>query len=152
MMMAFSAPKCTEANTHRSIPTILFPPPNSPQTSYCLHLAKELLLTVSQSLVQEERHYVKESLHQNGCPERFLSSQHSPPRKDREKDDPRFCVTIPYVQGVLEVLTRILSDIDVQVHMKPHRTLRRILSHPTDCILDGGKCIRSIVVTVMLLM
>ena len=68
------------------------------------------------------------------------SPQCSPSRKDRgEKDDPRSCVTIPYIQGVSEVVTRILLDINVQVHMKPFRTLRRILSHLKDCIPDGDK-------------
>ena len=56
-----------------------------------------------------------------------------------EKDDLRSCVTIPYIQGVLEVVTRILSDINVQVHMKPFRTLRRILSHPKDHTPDDDK-------------
>ena len=60
-------------------------------------------------------------------------------RKDKEKDDPRFRVTILYIQGVSEAVTRILSNIDVQVHMKPFRTPRRILSHPKDCIPDGDK-------------
>ena len=32
-------------------------------------------------------------------------------RKDREEKDPR---SIPYTQGVLEAVTRILSDINVQ--------------------------------------
>ena len=36
-------------------------------------------------------------------------------------------------------MTRILSDINVQVHMKPFRTLRRILSHPKDHIPDDDK-------------
>ena len=86
------------------------------------------------SLVQEERSYVKEILQQNGYPERFLSPQCSPSRK--EKDDPRFRVTIPYIEGVLEAVTRILSDINVQVHMKP---FRKILSHPKDHIPDDDK-------------
>ena len=92
------------------------------------------------SLVQEERSYVKEILHQNGYPECFLLSQRSPSRKDEEeKDDPRSCITILQIQGVLEAVTRILLNIDVQVHMKPFRTLRRILSHLKDCIPDGDK-------------
>ena len=36
-------------------------------------------------------------------------------------------------------MTRILSDINPQVHMKPFKTLRRILSHPKDCIPDDDK-------------
>ena len=85
---------------------------------------------------------MKETLHQNGYPECFLSPQCSPSRKDREeKDDPRSRVTIPYIQGVSEAVTRILSDINVQVHMKPFRTLRRILSHPKDRISDDKSSI-----------
>ena len=65
--------------------------------------------------------------------------QCSPSRKDREeKDDPRSLV-IPYIQGVSEAVTRILLDINVQVHTKPFRTLRRILSHPKDRIPDDDK-------------
>ena len=84
--------------------------------------------------------HLEQNWKQNGYPECFLSSQCSPSRKDREeKDDPRSHVTIPYIQGVSEAVTRILSDINVQVHMKPFRTLRRILSHPKDCIPDDDK-------------
>ena len=72
-----------------------------------------------------------------GYPEHFLLSQCSPSKK--EKDDPRSRVTIPYIQGISEAVTRILSDIDAQVHMKPFRTLRRILSHPKDRIPDNDK-------------
>ena len=76
---------------------------------------------------------MKEILQQNGYPEHFLSPQCSPPRKDREeKEDPRSRVTISYIQGVLEAVTTIL-------HMKPFRTLRRILSHPKDRIPDDDK-------------
>ena len=91
------------------------------------------------SLVRGERSYVKQTLHQNGYPECFLLSQCSPSRKDEDKDDPRSRVTIPYIQGVSEAMTRILSNIDVQFHMKPFRTLRKILSHPKDHISDGDK-------------
>ena len=59
---------------------------------------------------------MKETLHQNDYPEYFLLSQHSPSRKDEEeKNDPRSRITIPYIQGVSEAVTRILSNIDVQV-------------------------------------
>ena len=90
------------------------------------------------SLVQKEKAYVKEILRCNGYPERFLFSlECHRSRKDTEdKDDP---ITIPYIQGILEAVTRILSDINVQVHMKPFRTLRKILSHPKDHIPDDDK-------------
>ena len=37
------------------------------------------------------------------------------------------------------MVTRILLDINVQVHMKPFRTLRKILSHSKDRITDDDK-------------
>ena len=83
---------------------------------------------------------MKETLHQNGYPECFLSPPCSPSRKGREeKDGPRSSVSIPYIQGVSEAVTTILSDINVQVHMKPFRTLRRILCHLKDRISDDDK-------------
>ena len=42
-------------------------------------------------------------------------------------------------KGFSEAVARILSDINVQVHMKPFRTLRKILSHPKDRIPDDNK-------------
>ena len=77
---------------------------------------------------------MKETLHQNDYPKRFLVPQHSPSRKDEEKDD--FRSTSPF--RTFKV-TRILSNIDVQVHMKPFRTLTRILFHLKDQIPDGDK-------------
>ena len=57
----------------------------------------------------------------------------------KDRDDPRSHVTIQYIQGVLEAVARILSDINVQVHMKPFKTLRRILFHLKDHISDDDK-------------
>ena len=99
---------------------------------------------------------MKETLRCNGYPECFLFLLNATDLgRTRDKDDPRSHVTIPYIQGVSEAVARILSDINVQVHMKPFRTLRKILSHPKDRIPDDYKsnvvymCIRSIVVTAM---
>ena len=71
------------------------------------------------SLVREERSYVKEILQQNGYPERFLSPQCSPSRKDREeKDDPRSHVTIPYIQAQYQKLkfTRATDIVYTTLH------------------------------------
>ena len=84
-----------------------------------LHLAYKNSLTVPlTALVQKEMIYVNETLRQNGYPERFLIPQCSPSRKDKDVD-PGACVTIPYIQYVLEAVTRILSAIDALVHVKP---------------------------------
>ena len=95
----------------------------------------------SNSLVRKEKAYVKETLRCNGYPERFLFPLecHRSRKDTGDKDDPRSHVTIPYIQGVSEAVARILSDINVQVHVKPFRTLRKILSHPKDRIPDDDK-------------
>ena len=84
---------------------------------------------------------MKGTLHCNGYPERFLFPLecHRSGKDTGDKDDPRSHVTILYIQGVSEAVARILSDINVQVHMKPFRTLRKILSHPKDRIPDDDK-------------
>ena len=100
------------------------------------------------SLVQGERSYVKETFHQNGYPEHFLLSQRSPSRKDEEeKDDHRSRVTVPYIQGVSEAMTRILSNIDVQVQESSPIQRTTFLM-----VISPILCIRSIVVIVMLAM
>ena len=95
----------------------------------------------SNSLVRKEKAYVKETLRCNGYPEHFLFllECHRSRKDTEDKDDPRSCITIQYVQGVSEAVTRILSDINVQVHMKPFRTLSKILSHPKDRIPNDDK-------------
>ena len=97
---------------------------------------------------------MKETLHQNGCPEHFISPQCSPSRKDREEDDRRSLVTIPYIQGVSEAVTRIQSSINVQVHMKPFPSGYIEEFSPTQrtaflMMTSLALCTRSIVVTVM---
>ena len=74
---------------------------DSPHTAVVSTLLKRAASYCSMnSLVREERSYVKETLHQNRYPERFFSPQCSPSRNDREeKDDPRSHVTIPCIKG-----------------------------------------------------
>ena len=46
---------------------------------------------------------------------------------------------ILYIQGISEAVARILSHLDVKVHMKPKYTLMSILSRPNNEILDADK-------------
>ena len=140
---SLSLPWCTESpptqiNTSNSLHTT--PWPINKQSVVSTLLKRAASHCSSNSLVRKEKAYVKETLRCNGYPEHFLFPlECHRPRKD--KDDPRPHVTIPYIQGVSEAVTRILSNINVQVHMKPFRTLRKILSHPKDRIPDDDKSI-----------
>ena len=54
-------------------------------------------------------------------------------RKDkRDNTDRPIQVTMPYVQGVSEVLQRVLKRFGVSAALKPHLTLKRLLVHPKD--------------------
>ena len=90
------------------------------------------------SLVREERSYVKETLHQNGYTQSISSliSAHHLGRTERRRMIVDPMSPFHTFQGVSEAVTRILSNINAQVHMKPFRTLRRILFHPKDRIPD----------------
>ena len=78
---------------------------------------------------------MKETLQQNGYPEHFLSPQCSQ-RTERRRMIPD---PVSPFHTFKVVVTRILSDINVQVHMKPFRILGRILTHPKDRIPDDDK-------------
>ncbi len=41
-------------------------------------------------------------------------------------------VTLPYVQGVMESLARILRTADIMVHMRPHKKIHALLVAPKD--------------------
>ena len=102
----------------------------------------------SNSLVQKEKAYVQETVSCNGYPECFLFPlECHQSRKDTEdKVDPRFHVTIQYIQGVSEAVTRILN---VQVHSGHSGR-----SFPIQHIASSSPMlyIRSIVMTVMPIM
>ena len=94
----------------------------------------------TEQLKQEEKLYVRKMLGWNGYPERFFFPKCSPStREHTEKKAPKAHRMIPYVQGISEAVARILSDLDVMVHMKPWCTQRNILSHPNDKVSDADK-------------
>ncbi len=53
-------------------------------------------------------------------------------RKEKEKRPVLGHVTVPYVQGVSEPLTRVLREHDLVVHSRPHTKLRNLLVAPKD--------------------
>ena len=112
---------CLHHSALGSIPLVLFPPP------VALTQQSGFPLMVPKVWYKEKCHtWVKEALHQNGYPERFILPQCSPSRKTG--DDFRSHVIIPYIQCLSETVTRVLPEIDVQFHLTPFRTLRSILS------------------------
>jgi len=60
-----------------------------------------------------------------------LSKRHKKTRKQRDSSQ-RTMVVIPYVENVSEAVGRIIRDYNVPVAIKPYKTLKSVLVHPTD--------------------
>ena len=52
--------------------------------------------------------------------------------KDREDSKIKTSVTIPYIKGLSEALSRMFHRHGVAISMKPHLTIKRMLVHPKD--------------------
>ena len=57
----------------------------------------------------------------------------------RKKRHLRGTVTIPYVKGLSEAFSRILKTYRICTAVRPHTTLRSMLVHPKDKIIDEEK-------------
>ena len=53
---------------------------------------------------------------------------------NREREDPKATVVLPYIRHVSECIRRILSPLDIRTCFKPHVTLRHLLVHLNDPI------------------
>jgi len=60
-----------------------------------------------------------------------LSKRDKKTRKQRDSSQ-RTMVVIPYVENVSEAVARIIRNYNVPVAIKPHKTLKSVLVHPTD--------------------
>ena len=85
---------------------------------------------------EDERKYVTDALRANGYPMNIIemnAQSRQRPRStddDREREDPKGTVVLPYIRHVSECIRRILSPLDISTCFKPHVTLRNLLVHP----------------------
>ncbi len=50
-----------------------------------------------------------------------------PHPNQRDHNRPKVHVTIPYVQGITEPISRLIRKVGVTAHTKPHTTIRKLL-------------------------
>ena len=85
----------------------------------------------------KEMSHVTSALKMNGYPLSFIQSSQSsrmvPPSSTPEY---RACAVIPYIHGVSECISRILTPLRIRVCYKPFQTFRQLLSRPKDRIPD----------------
>ena len=87
-----------------------------------------------------ERKHVTDALRANGYPMNIIemnTQSRQRPRStddDREREDPKATVLLPYIRHVSECIRRILTPLDIRTCFKPHVTLRHLLVHPKDPI------------------
>ena len=66
--------------------------------------------------------------------------QYLPSRKESfTKKDPQDCASVPYIQSISKAVARTLSDLNVEVHMKPMPTVKSILSQLKDRVPEADK-------------
>lgn len=85
---------------------------------------------------QEEHKHIMTSLKQNGYPANFIKkhSNIQNRKKDSQKEDqqPKGFAVLPYVKGTTERISRVLTQNKIKTCVKPHKTLKQILSRPKD--------------------
>ncbi len=63
-----------------------------------------------------------------------------PHLNQRDHTRPKGHVTIPYVQGITEPISRLIGKAGVTAHTKPHATIRKLLAVPKDRDKPEDKC------------
>jgi len=85
----------------------------------------------------QERTHIGKALSSNGYPKQFIrkhSRSNEKRNQSQQKEDPVGFVVLPYVHGVTERIQRVLGQYNIKSCVKPHQTLRQILSKPKDVV------------------
>ncbi|KAK3735298.1 hypothetical protein QZH41_000232 [Actinostola sp. cb2023] len=103
-----------------------------------LSYRKENLLT-DNNIKNEENIHICKSLSENGYPRQFIKKFSTLPKRNREStvdDEFKGFAILPYVKGTTEKISRVLSRHKIRTCVKPHKTLREILSRPKDPVIS----------------
>ena len=104
-------------------------------------LSRAKALSSAATECTKERLHVTGALKENSYPASFIWRAAPPltpaPTQgiddtDTEQAEKQTTVTLPYVQGLLEPIKRILEQLNVTVRMRPDTTLRKLLVRPKD--------------------
>ena len=84
----------------------------------------------------QEFHHVSDIIKSNGFPSHKRSFSFKPNSISSQQSTQQFegFASIPYVQGISELIKRILAKVGIGVGMKPHFTLSSIFQKPKDPI------------------
>ena len=95
---------------------------------------------------QRERNRVNDTLVENNYPPMFIKQCERARARSRQKREqniasehtsqPSRCITIPYVQGVLEKIGGVLTREGIKVAYKPIRTINQVFPRPKDRLAD----------------
>ena len=101
---------------------------------------------------KEEIEHIKTALSKCGYPDwcvekvrRHMECEGSKPAKNKNKQTERKSgnVSIPYVKGLSEAITRVYKRFGISVSMRPVNTIRSLVVHPKDKINrdETGECV-----------
>ena len=95
---------------------------------------RAISITSNKEKKLEELHQITKTLKNNGFPSNKCSFKNYMQNHNIKKTEKlkRF-TSIPYVQGVSEPISRILTQVGIGVALKPHHTLSSLFRKPEGC-------------------
>jgi hypothetical protein len=107
------------------------------------HRANTIITSPEDKL--NETNHLKKVLSVSGYPNWAWQNKGSrkinrPSNPDSLTSRPKRHITIPYVQGISEPLSRVMRRSNIMVHVRPHRTLRNMLVSVKDKVEMKDKC------------
>jgi hypothetical protein len=98
------------------------------------------IVTEEEDKVVEEQ-YIRSAFKKCGYPawafekvkHQMMTSKEEKKQKRKEKSDKnKGLVTVPYVRGMSEAISRVFKKHNISTAMRPHTTIRRLVVHPKD--------------------
>ena len=83
--------------------------------------------------------HVKQTLALNGYPRKYFCGQRKTTYRSLPSRSFKSFTSIPYIQGISDKIRRVLNEVGVKVAMKPHLTIRKLLSSLKDPFDNGEK-------------
>lgn len=84
-------------------------------------------------MITKEQDHIQQFLYANSYPKGFVKKHLTQEKRTKEDEgESKGFVILPYIQNVSEKISRILTSYKIKTCMKPHQTLRNVLSRPKD--------------------
>jgi hypothetical protein len=123
-------------NTDRLLDQSSYNPTSHKATTIKTLTRRAQLICDSADSLRTENEHLKSMFHKNNYSDKFIHTNTHRPRNHRESlidtSTPKAFISLPYIKGTSEIISRILQPYDIRVAHKPISTLRQILTKVKD--------------------